>query len=87
MASSNCRVGAHAHKRDGRSREGRGFSREELKKAGLSVKQALCIGLAIDTRRRTIHDDNVERLAQEFKRRGTSKNMSPRQRISLRERV
>lgn len=46
-------------KKDGKERYGKGFSREELKKAGLSVKEALKLGVPVDLRRRTIHEENV----------------------------
>ncbi|MCK4222974.1 ribosomal protein L13e [Candidatus Bathyarchaeota archaeon] len=54
-------------KRQGRNRRGRGFSRKELKKAGLSQKQALKLQLPIDLRRRTIHEENVKLLEQQLK--------------------
>lgn len=41
-------------------RRGRGFSREELKKAGLGIKQAVKLGASVDPKRRTMHADNVE---------------------------
>jgi ribosomal protein L13E len=47
-------------KPDERQRQGRGFSREELKKAGVNLQEARTIELPIDMRRRTAHDDNVE---------------------------
>jgi len=47
-------------KKGGRQRCGKGFSREELKKAGLSLKEALKFGIPVDSRRRTIHEENVE---------------------------
>lgn len=47
-------------KKDGKQRHGKGFSREELKKAGLSLKEALKSGIPIDSRRRTTHEDNIE---------------------------
>lgn len=47
-------------KKDGKQRLGRGFSREELKKAGLTRKEAKRIEIPIDPRRRTIHAKNVE---------------------------
>jgi ribosomal protein L13E len=47
-------------KKGGKQRYGKGFSREELKKAGLSFKQALKLGLPIDSKRRTTHEENVE---------------------------
>ncbi|TET56665.1 50S ribosomal protein L13e [Candidatus Bathyarchaeota archaeon] len=54
-------------KRRGRNRRGRGFSRKELKKAGLSQKQALKLQLPVDLRRRTIHEENVKLLKQQLK--------------------
>ena len=43
-----------------KQRQGRGFSREELQKAGLNLQEARLIELPIDMRRRTAHDENVE---------------------------
>lgn len=51
-------------KRSHENRRGRGFSRGELRKAGINTRQALRAGFPIDVRRRTIHDENVK-LAQE----------------------
>ena len=47
-------------KKGGKQRDGRGFSREELKKAGLSFKDALKLSIPIDLKRRTAHEENVE---------------------------
>src|SRR5271157_5371220 len=49
-------------KNDGKQRSGRGFSREELNKAGSSMKKALKLGLRIDAKRKTVYDQNVEAL-------------------------
>ncbi len=49
-------------KADGRQRVGKGFSREELKKAGINLQEARRIELPIDFRRRTAHDENVEKV-------------------------
>lgn len=46
-------------KRDGRKRRGKGFSREELKKTGLSLREAAKLGIPVDYRRKTIHKENV----------------------------
>jgi len=54
-------------KKRGRNRRGRGFSREELKKAGISQKQALKLQLPVDLRRRTAHEENVKLLKQQLK--------------------
>ena len=47
-------------KKGGKQRLGRGFSREELKRAGLSFKEALKFGIPVDSRRRTAYEENVE---------------------------
>lgn len=47
-------------KPDGKQRVGRGFSREELTKAGLNLQEARRIQLPIDFRRHTVHDSNVK---------------------------
>ncbi len=49
-------------KKGGKQRLGKGFSLGELKKAGLNVKQALKLGIFVDYRRRTLHEDNVKAL-------------------------
>jgi predicted flap endonuclease-1-like 5' DNA nuclease len=44
------------------SRKGRGFSSYELKEAGLSIQQALDLGIPIDPKRSTRYDENVDAL-------------------------
>ena len=46
------------------TRKGKGFSRDELKEAGLDFRRALELHLRIDTRRKTKHDENVKTLKQ-----------------------
>lgn len=46
----------------GRKRVGKGFSKEELKAAGLSIKEALKLKIPIDVRRKTRYEENVEAL-------------------------
>ena len=55
----------------GKKRGGRGFSREELKKIGISQKQALKLKLPIDLRRRSINEQNVNLLKQQIKEKKT----------------
>jgi ribosomal protein L13E len=47
-------------KPDGKQRSGRGFSRDEIDKAGLDSAEAAKLGLPFDFRRKTAHDENVE---------------------------
>ena len=49
-------------KPNGKQRNGRGFSREELKKAALNPKEAARLGLPADLKRKTAHDENVEAI-------------------------
>ncbi len=49
-------------KKDGKKRCGKGFSREELKKARLSLREALKLSIPIDSRRKTIHEENVNTI-------------------------
>ncbi|MEM2099201.1 MAG: ribosomal protein L13e [Candidatus Bathyarchaeia archaeon] len=44
----------------GKQRSGRGFSRDEIGKAGLNVAEAARLGLPVDFRRKTTHEENVE---------------------------
>lgn len=49
----------------GRKRRfGKGFSREELKAAGLSVREASALKIPVDLRRRTKHDENIKFLRE-----------------------
>jgi large subunit ribosomal protein L13e len=41
-------------------REGRGFTFEELKAAGIEVKKALKVGIAVDHRRRNASEESLE---------------------------
>lgn len=49
------------------SRRGRGFSVEETNRAGLTITEARQMGLIVDPRRKTVHDENVEVLKQYLK--------------------
>jgi hypothetical protein len=48
----------------GRVREGKGFSSEELKLAGLTPGEAKRLGVPYDSRRRSSYDDNIEILKE-----------------------
>ena len=61
-------------KKGGKKRCGKGFSREELKKARLSLREALKLSIPIDSRRKTIHEENVNTIKRFLKsKKKTSK--------------
>lgn len=47
-------------KKGGKQRYGKGFSREELEKAGISLREALKFRIPVDSRRNTLHEENVD---------------------------
>jgi ribosomal protein L13E len=55
-------VRAKIIREQGRQRNGRGFSRMELKKSGLNLQEAARMKLSLDQRRKTIHEHNVETI-------------------------
>lgn len=66
-------------RQDGKLRTGRGFSREELKKAGSSLQDALRLGIPVDAKRKTVHEENVEAVrAFIHERKPTQKRLKPR---------
>ena len=46
-------------KQNGKQSTGRGFSPSELEKAGVNKQQAKQIGLPVDVKRKSAHDENV----------------------------
>jgi ribosomal protein L13E len=57
-------LSVQVQKRNRENRRARGFSQGELRKAGITTKQALHAGFPIDVRRRAVHHENGK-LAQE----------------------
>nr|KJR73548.1 MAG: 50S ribosomal protein L13 [Thermoproteus sp. AZ2] len=45
-------------------RPGRGFSRGEVEAVGLNVEQARLLGIYVDTRRRSAHEENIKALRE-----------------------
>ena len=56
------RINPSIEKSDRRQRSGKGFSLEEIKKAGLDQSEARKMKIPVDKRRRTAHDANVLEL-------------------------
>jgi len=50
--------------RDARPKLGRGFSIDEAKQAGLTIAEARRMGLVVDLRRKTAHQENIDALKQ-----------------------
>jgi large subunit ribosomal protein L13e len=65
-------------KQDGKQRVGRGFSREELKNAGLNLQEARRIQLPIDFRRHTAHDENVKAIKTYASHERTKQRRAPK---------
>ena len=47
-------------KSGGKQRSGRGFSTEELQKAGIDLAEAKRLEIPVDKRRKTVYDQNVQ---------------------------
>jgi large subunit ribosomal protein L13e len=67
---------AKVQKKAGKQRSGRGFSREELKKAGINPKEALRFHIPIDPRRKTAHEENTETVKALLKDKKAKKTAS-----------
>ncbi len=65
-------------KPNGKQRDGRGFSPEELKKAGLNRAEAIKIGLPADLRRKTAHNENVEAIKAYAEKRKAEAKPKPK---------
>jgi len=65
-------------KKNDRTREGKGFSRDELKEVGIDSKQALRLKIPIDLKRKTKHENNVKTLKHYLKSSKSSKTRKKR---------
>ena len=59
-------------------REGRGFTFEELKKAGFHVNKARKLGIAVDHRRRNLSEESLELNVQRLKEYKEKRIVFPR---------
>ena len=63
-------------KQNGKQSIGKGFSRTELEKAGVNKQQAKQIGLPVDPKRKSAHDENIQTIkahAQKAKEQAEAK--------------
>jgi len=79
-------LAAIVKRKGGKTREGRGFSRKELIQAGLNLKEALKIGLPIDKRRKTVHEENIKILKEHLEKLKESKPLIQTCKINKNER-
>lgn len=56
-------------------RKGRGFSRRELEAANLTFDDALWIGLPVDKKRKSMHEENIEVLVKLLSEEGTEEEI------------
>ena len=66
----------------GRRSLGRGYSSGELKKAGLSMSEAVKLHVAVDPRRKTAHEENVEAIKTFLEERKAAVKTKKRKRKS-----
>ena len=68
-------------KQNGRQSVGQGFSPNELKEAGVNTQQAKQIGLRVDDKRKSTHQENVDCIkshAQEAKTKAEAAPKKPK---------
>jgi nucleotidyltransferase/DNA polymerase involved in DNA repair len=68
MMEEEIKPAVYAPTRKKQVRDGRGFSLEEIKLAGLSLHKAKMLEISIDKRRRTTHPKNVETLKEHLRK-------------------
>jgi ribosomal protein L13E len=65
-------------KPDGKQSLGKGFSREELKKAGLNIADAKRLKIPFDPRRKTSHPENIETIKAHAEKQKSQAKPKPR---------
>ena len=65
-------------KKNSRMKEGKGFSKGELREARIDSKQALRLKIPIDLKRKTKHENNVKTLKHYLKSSKSSKTRKKR---------
>jgi len=70
-------IAALVLKKGRKTRKGKGFSREELKKVGLDFTSALRLGIPVDKRRKSIHEENVKLLEEYLRALKPNRTVQP----------
>jgi ribosomal protein L13E len=68
-------------KQNGKQSTGRGFSPSELEKAGVNKQQAKQMGIPVDVKRKSAHDENIATIkahAQKAKAEAQAKPKTPK---------
>jgi ribosomal protein L13E len=71
----------------GKTRSGKGFSQEELKKAGLNKTEVKKLGVPVDKRRKTAHDQNVKTLKTYAVNKKTKTQAKPKSKPQLKKKA
>ena len=65
-------------KQNGKQSTGRGFSLSELAKAGLTRQDAKKIGIPLDVKRKSAHDENIQTLNEHAEKAKTQTQAKPK---------
>lgn len=79
------RINPSIEKSNGRQRSGKGFSLEEIKKAGLEQSEARKMKIPVDKRRRTVHDANVLELKAFKEKQQVEAKPKPKPKLKVQE--
>jgi large subunit ribosomal protein L13e len=74
-------------KKFGKQRTGKGFSREELKKAGVNPQEAARLKLRSDRRRKTAHDENVQAIKSMVAKAKAEQKPKPKPKSELKKKA
>jgi len=62
---------------NGKQRQGKGFSPDELKEAGLNTAEARTLKIPVDRKRKSSHEENIEALKNHYEKAQTTKPKAP----------
>ena len=65
-------------KQNGKKSTGRGFSPNELKKAGINKQQTKQMSLPVDVKRKSVHDENIATIKAHWEKAKESAQSKPK---------